>query len=77
MKFAKVLEDQSIPEWYKKYLDYRGAKKIIRGILPQELEASIEQQAFFNFLQAELYKIDEFYSSKGRSDVSLYLLSQF
>jgi SPX domain protein involved in polyphosphate accumulation len=32
MKFAKYLEEQSIPEWRKAYLDYKGLKKRLKVI---------------------------------------------
>lgn len=32
MKFAKYLEAESVPEWRKKYIDYKGLKKALKGI---------------------------------------------
>ena len=32
MKFAKYLEDQSVPEWRKAYINYKGLKKRLKQI---------------------------------------------
>jgi hypothetical protein len=32
MKFAKYLESESIPEWRKAYIDYKGLKKKLKAI---------------------------------------------
>lgn len=32
MKFAKYLEAESIPEWRKAYIDYKGLKKKLKAI---------------------------------------------
>lgn len=32
MKFAKQLEDDAVPEWRPKYLDYKGAKKKLKAV---------------------------------------------
>jgi hypothetical protein len=37
MKFAKYLESESIPEWRKAYIDYKGLKKKLKAIEKVEL----------------------------------------
>lgn len=32
MKFAKYLESESIPEWRKAYINYKGLKKRLKAI---------------------------------------------
>jgi SPX domain protein involved in polyphosphate accumulation len=32
MKFAKYLESQSVPEWRKAYINYKGLKKRLKQI---------------------------------------------
>jgi SPX domain protein involved in polyphosphate accumulation len=32
MKFAKYLEGQSVPEWRKAYINYKGLKKRLKQI---------------------------------------------
>jgi SPX domain protein involved in polyphosphate accumulation len=32
MKFAKFLESESIPEWRKAYINYKGLKKRLKAI---------------------------------------------
>src|SRR5437764_9969749 len=32
MKFAKVLEIELVPEWKKKYIDYKGLKRLLKSI---------------------------------------------
>nr|POE86643.1 protein syg1 like [Quercus suber]POE87654.1 protein syg1 like [Quercus suber] len=32
MKFAKQLEDEAVPEWRSQYLDYKGAKKLLKAV---------------------------------------------
>ena len=38
MKFAKYLEAESVPEWRKKYIDYKGLKKCLKAIVRQNEE---------------------------------------
>ena len=35
MKFAKYLEAESVPEWRRKYIDYKGLKKCLKAIVRQ------------------------------------------
>ena len=32
MKFAKYLESESIPEWRKAYINYKGLKKRLKAV---------------------------------------------
>jgi SPX domain protein involved in polyphosphate accumulation len=32
MKFAKYLESQSVPEWRKAYINYKGLKKKLKHV---------------------------------------------
>ena len=33
MKFAKLLEEELVPEWRAAYVDYKGLKKLLKGVL--------------------------------------------
>lgn len=44
MKFAKYLESESIPEWRKAYINYKGLKKRLTAIeRVQEIQKRIKK----------------------------------
>jgi hypothetical protein len=43
MKFAKYLHAESVPEWRKKYIDYKGLKKVLKRA-QQALERERERE---------------------------------
>ncbi|KAI8053976.1 SPX domain-containing protein [Syncephalis plumigaleata] len=44
MKFAKYLHAESVPEWRKKYIDYKGLKKAIKRAHQAKVSASQQPQ---------------------------------
>lgn len=39
MKFSKTLQEELIPEWKTKYIDYKGLKKIMHSVVDDLIEA--------------------------------------
>jgi hypothetical protein len=76
MKFGKTYEEQVIPEWKSKYLDYEFLKgiidKITAPVTPRggpNLSSDItplseEETGFMTLLSYELKKVEEFYSTQ-------------
>lgn len=38
MKFAKILQTELVPEWKKKYIDYKGLKRLLKSIQQESLQ---------------------------------------
>jgi SPX domain protein involved in polyphosphate accumulation len=38
MKFAKILQEELVPEWRKKYIDYKGLKRLLKSIQQEALQ---------------------------------------
>ncbi|KAG9293473.1 hypothetical protein G9A89_009197 [Geosiphon pyriformis] len=64
MKFAKVLQTESVPEWRKKYIDYKGLKKLLRQVEKANL---LQQQEQINSRRN---------NEHGRDSITGYQLSQ-
>src|SRR3954471_20473653 len=39
MKFAKVLQSELVPEWRKKYIDYKGLKRLLKSVKQEAIQA--------------------------------------
>lgn len=60
MKFGRYLDKEAVPEWRKKYLNYRYLKDILRET-PLNAPERVESEQFFTVLNAEFDKIERFY----------------
>lgn len=68
MKFAKELDENAVPEWKEKYIDYKGAKKKLKNVerayrnadkspgsvLPAPFASSLRDAPVFSFLNRKL-----------------------
>ncbi|RUP26446.1 LOW QUALITY PROTEIN: EXS family-domain-containing protein [Jimgerdemannia flammicorona] len=64
MKFAKYLETESIPEWRKAYLNYKGLKKRLKAIG----NARIAREMELAFNNGNLHVLDRFRKAADNSD---------
>ena len=39
MKFAKILQTELVPEWRKKYIDYKGLKRLLKSVKQESIQA--------------------------------------
>jgi hypothetical protein len=84
MKFGKKLEDEAIPEWSLKYINYKYLKKLISKIPPLEhspddpsviiTPLTVEEKEFLAALTVEVRKVEDFYflqlnQNKERKDL--------
>lgn len=52
MKFAKYLESESIPEWRRAYINYKGLKKKLKAVEKVTLDVAMEtKKKTRNFIQ--------------------------
>lgn len=64
MKFGKALSQLSVPEWKKKYCDYKALKKIIKSILKRVVsssDATKENEDFHDKIISEARKVNAFF----------------
>lgn len=64
MKFGKALSQLCVPEWKKKYVDYKALKKIIKVLvkkLSSYTKADKENADFHNKIISECVKVNHFY----------------
>lgn len=89
MKFGQKLQQEAIPEWREKYINYDTLKRDLKTIpyttkvLPliripvttwRDEKLPVNEQLFFKRLESERLKIDEFYRDKEDGAVKTKLL---
>ena len=65
MKFSKLLDQESVPEWKKMYIDYKGLKHILKDVA--RLHEFEKDEGLYNYDLA--YKEDV----KSSSSVGEYI----
>ncbi|KAM7200917.1 Glycerophosphoryl diester phosphodiesterase family domain containing protein [Rhypophila sp. PSN 637] len=65
MKFGKNLSRNQVPEWASSYINYKGLKKLIKGVsLAASNGEQVDLAEFFFALDRNLEDVDSFYNKK-------------